>query len=116
MVLYAAGIFYLSSQPSPDIPPPFPYFDKLVHFGLYTGFAFFVARAMAVQRGGVDRFTIWIAIVIASLYGASDEAHQYLVPTRSCDVWDWVMDLLGSVMGAMAYVTFNYWALKRFVK
>lgn len=110
------GIFYLSSLPSIDVPPPFPHFDKLFHFTLYTGFAFFVVRAVAVQRARVDRFTLWLAIVISALYGASDELHQFFIPPRTCDVWDWMADLLGSVLGVFVYATINYWALKKYIR
>lgn len=114
MGLYAAGIFYLSSRHFIKVPPPFPYFDKLVHFVMYAGFAFLVARAVAVCLAHVDRFTLWMAIVISAMYGVSDEVHQYFVPMRSCDLWDWVADLLGSVAGVFVYATFNYWMLKKY--
>lgn len=74
-----------------------------------------MARAVAVQLAHVDRFTLWVAIVIAALYGVSDEVHQCFVPMRSCEVWDWAADLLGSVAGVFIYATFNYWALKRYL-
>ena len=116
MTLYATGIFYLSSGPAPDVPPPFPYFDKLVHFCIYTGFSFFVARAVSVQWQRVDRFILWLAIVISAVYGASDEFHQYFVPTRSAEVADWAADLLGSVAGAFLFATYNYWILKKYLR
>ncbi|MCL2632499.1 MAG: VanZ family protein, partial [Coriobacteriia bacterium] len=41
-----------------------------------------------------------IAIIIASLYGVSDEVHQYFVPTRHADPVDWMFDTIGALLGA----------------
>jgi VanZ family protein len=38
----------------------------------------------------------------ASLYGIIDETHQYFVPGRDCNVWDWLADTLGAFLGAGA--------------
>ncbi|PIR20575.1 MAG: teicoplanin resistance protein VanZ [Deltaproteobacteria bacterium CG11_big_fil_rev_8_21_14_0_20_47_16] len=115
--MYAAGIFYLSSGPSPDIPPPFPNFDKVVHVTLYTGFSFFVARAVCFQWKEISRMTLWLTIAISSLYGLSDEIHQFFVPTRSCDVLDWCADVVGSVLGVFVFSAYRYSLLKcRFKK
>lgn len=115
VVLYAAGIFWLSSKPSSDFPSLFLYADKLVHLVLYTGFAFFVSRAVSVHCARVDRFTIWISVVIVAVYGATDEWHQLYVPTRSCDVWDWTADLMGAIAGSFLFVIYNYRTLKRYL-
>lgn len=40
------------------------------------------------------------AILIASLYGASDEFHQLFVPGRLCDAADWLTDTCGAALGA----------------
>ena len=40
------------------------------------------------------------AILIASLYGASDEFHQLFVPGRLCDPADWLTDTCGAALGA----------------
>lgn len=115
VLLYAAGIFYLSSRPGSDFPFLFPYADKLIHVLLYTGFGFFVARAVSFQWARVDRFTLWFSIVITALYGLSDEYHQYFVATRSCEVWDWVMDIVGGVLGSVAYAMYNHSTLERYL-
>lgn len=115
MAAYAVVIFWLSSRQQADFPPLFPFADKLVHFVLYAGFAFFVSRAMSVQFARVDRFTIWASIVVTALYGATDEWHQSYVPTRSCEVGDWTADLIGAVVGSFLYVIYNYKTLKRYL-
>ena len=44
-----------------------------------------------------------MAIIAASIYGASDEYHQYFVPGRVCDWVDWVADTLGATLAAWLY-------------
>jgi VanZ family protein len=40
-----------------------------------------------------------LAIVIASLYGVTDEVHQAFVPGRIPDVLDWAWDTVGAAAG-----------------
>ncbi len=42
------------------------------------------------------------AMVIASLYGISDELHQLFVPGRMCSVTDWLVDTAGATVGGLA--------------
>ena len=41
----------------------------------------------------------YIAIIICILYAVSDELHQILVPGRSCQILDIIIDSLGSMLG-----------------
>ena len=43
---------------------------------------------------------------MTSLYGASDEWHQYFVPGRSCEFGDWIADTAG---GALAIALYRGW-------
>jgi VanZ family protein len=78
-------------------------FDKLQHLVAYValaaavGFWFFPERW---RRYPVQ--TLLLVILIASAYGVLDEIHQYYVPRRDCNVWDWVADTLGAGLGASA--------------
>jgi VanZ family protein len=45
---------------------------------------------------------MFIAAGIGSAYGILDEVHQFFVPGRDCNVWDWIADTLGAVIGAAA--------------
>ena len=44
---------------------------------------------------------VLLAVACASLYGVTDELHQYFVPGRACDPADWLVDTCGAVLGAM---------------
>lgn len=42
-----------------------------------------------------------LAVAAASLYGVTDELHQLLVPGRSCDAADWLVDTVAAALGAL---------------
>ena len=44
-----------------------------------------------------------LALSIASAYAASDEWHQSFVAGRDSDLFDWVADSIGAVLGAAGY-------------
>ena len=95
-------IFWLSSiSRPPDLPGGVS--DKAAHGLLYCGLGALLVRARA---GGWRRpVTLGIAagaIVVATLYGISDEIHQYFVPPRQVEVRDVLADALGASVAAGA--------------
>jgi len=48
-----------------------------------------------------------ISIFSSTLYGISDEIHQYYVPQRYAELGDVLADFVGSVAGVFAYRSFN---------
>ncbi len=59
-------------------------------------------------HGAVQGRVVLLAVLCASLYGVTDELHQYFVPGRACDPADWLVDTCGAAFGALAL-----WALAR---
>ena len=94
-------IFYLSGQsPSPYFAP-LPY-DKLIHFLEYALLGFFLIRAMRITFSHHNLAVLSVAaVVIAGIYGASDEFHQGFVPGRSPDMLDWAADSLGAAAAVL---------------
>jgi len=105
-VLWALLIFFLSHSPNTDDDSGFlaqiiiwvaswlPFdlggitgLDKLIHAVFYAIFAFFIF-------GSSRRYSV--SLVLASLYGITDEFHQSFVYGRDSDVWDWVADTVGA--------------------
>ena len=37
------------------------------------------------------------AFLFSSLYGFSDEVHQYFIPARQADIYDWMADTAGAM-------------------
>lgn len=102
VLLYAALIVYLSSRSS---LPSVRFNDKVMHFGEYAVLAFLINRALLqlFPRWRVRQTTLG-AVAFASLFGVTDEIHQYFVPNRDASIYDVVADVAGSAFGAMAYV------------
>ena len=102
VVLYMTAIFIESSIQHPPSPPG-PITDKHVHAAIYGGLCAFIVRALAGGwRAQVTLGAVALAIVLTTLYGASDELHQHFVPTRAMDAADLAADAVGAVLVAAA--------------
>jgi len=95
-------IFYLSAGPVTvralnRVP------DYCLH-GL--GYALMSVLAIWAVHDGLDPARkpggYWLPILIAILYGISDEYHQSFVPARDASVTDLVSDAVGAFLGAGA--------------
>jgi VanZ family protein len=107
-IVYAAFIFYLSSQANPLPGLSTRFSDKLLHLVEYAAFGA-VATWGFSHLVRLPRAARWAALV-GSLYGLSDEFHQRFVPHRSADVADWVADTIGSALGALlAWLVLRRW-------
>jgi VanZ family protein len=92
---WAGVIFRFSAIPGSNIPGGFA---EIGHLGEY---AVFGALLYAALRIDLDRReALSAAIVIASVYGVSDEFHQHFVVMRTPDVVDWATDTIGALAGA----------------
>ena len=94
-LLWAGVIFRFSALPGSSIPGRFAEFGHLGEYAVF-GALLYVALRTDLSRG--QAFSA--AIVIASLYGITDEFHQHFVVMRTPDVLDWAMDTLGATVGA----------------
>lgn len=47
-----------------------------------------------------------MAVVLASLYGVTDELHQIFVPGRTCDPFDWLVDTIAALLASMLVTAF----------
>jgi VanZ family protein len=98
VAVYAAAIFIVSSMSHPPLPEGIS--DKPLHGAAYAGMAILVLRALAgAELAGVTGGTSLSTMVLATLYGASDEAHQFFVPGRTCDWHDLLADAVGAATG-----------------
>jgi VanZ family protein len=95
-----SAIFAASAISQIPLPPVFQIEDKLFHAIAYGVLAILAYRAFLHQ----DLFTplrvspFFSSTLFATMYGVTDELHQYFVPGRRADVWDIVADALGSVV------------------
>ena len=91
-----AVIFLLSAQP--DLNSGLGLADtigrKLVHFAEYALLAFLWARALRTRMDA--RRAALIALLVTSLYAATDEFHQTFVEGRAGKPLDWAIDTAGA--------------------
>ncbi|MEW6380791.1 MAG: VanZ family protein [bacterium] len=109
-------IFFLSSQSRLPIPAPrIPYGDKLCHCLEFAVLGYLLMRALI--HGGYSRIpqnaSLLLAIVIAVLFGLTDEIHQVFVPLRQSDMFDLLADGLGATLGAWGALLINWFIIRR---
>ncbi|MGB5726017.1 MAG: VanZ family protein, partial [Thiogranum sp.] len=75
--------------------------DKVFHAAVYALLGLLLLAAQPRKAQGYSWRQVGISVLIASLYGLSDEIHQYFIPGRSSEVLDWVADSLGALIGAL---------------
>jgi len=95
IILFMGIIFYFSSIPYPptleikysaDYEHIFEYF--ILSFLLYRGF----------RNSRYNNIVFSLAILIAVVYGISDEMHQYFIPGRTFDFFDMGFDAIGACL------------------
>lgn len=103
---YAAIIFVLSSMSHPPVPPvlTFKHADKVLHFFEYLGLGLLLCRGLTMGGEGLAPGMAFLAAaLLGTLYGATDELHQYVVPGRSASLADLGADVSGATVGGLLY-------------
>lgn len=106
---YCVFIWILSSRSEPgDLELPFMFegIDKVGHMALYGGLAAVVSLGLRKSRSGVSAWAqVFVPILFATVYGVTDECHQYFVPMRHFDIVDLMADMAGAtaVQCALCY-------------
>ena len=105
VLLYGAVIFFISSlsNPIPLSPPDIIFLDKIVHLFEYAIFGFLIFKALNLHVPLKKSFIA--TIIVASLYGMTDEIHQYFVDMRDADMMDWFADTMGGLIGSYIGLT-----------
>ncbi len=96
-------IFILTSIPGKIVPEIFGVSDKLKHFGAYFLLSVLLSFSLHLQKKILQLSKKWIffALLITSTYGLFDEVHQIFIPGRYFDWWDFVADVVGSLLGIL---------------
>jgi len=97
VILWAGFIFYLSSIPNLKTARD-PFWDEalrnFLHFLFYFIFCLLWLRALHLVLK-TKRYLF--SAIFVFFYSVADEFHQHLVPTRSFQVMDLLIDNLGSL-------------------
>ena len=115
VVVYLAVIFIGSSfSKLPDLPGGVS--DKVAHAAEYAVLGLLLTRALAAPSWLPASLPYAaIAVVLAGLYGLSDEWHQRFVPGRDFDLMDLAADVAGAAAAAAALsgcgIIKRFWAV-----
>jgi VanZ family protein len=95
VIAWMGVIFFLSAQSKlPDLTPGLPGLEEigghLTAYGVLAGLLWWALRGTRV------RYPATWALVLAVLYGATDEFHQSFVPGRDMSLSDLMVDLIGA--------------------
>ena len=119
VLLWAAIIFYFSSNPNPyhylpaswrsAVPLPTistssaaELLGQLMHFVEYTILAFLVYRALHHTLPASQKINL-LTIIFTLVFALSDEIHQLYVPGRAFQIIDLIIDFLGILFGVIIY-------------
>ncbi|HLR38372.1 MAG TPA: VanZ family protein [Chitinophagaceae bacterium] len=110
-IIWTIIIIILTLMPASSVPnTPFsriPYFDKMVHCGIFAGFV--LLWSMLFRRlKGKEKQIVYMAraILIAIVFGLIIELLQGEITSihRDFDWWDLVADIIGAFLGAAIFV------------
>ncbi len=88
-----------SSVPGNKIPKAFELTpDKLIHCAEYAVLGFFLFRWIDLEFRLKRSSTALLTLLVGSAFGILDESYQRLIPGRTPDVYDWVLDTIGVVI------------------
>jgi len=105
VLVFCLIIFIQSSFPATEHIPEFNFSDKLLHAAVYAVLGMLLYRALnAMHKRPSTASLVVLSILITALYGASDEIHQYFVPSRHAEFLDFVADAVGGIIGVMVAV------------
>lgn len=108
-------IFIQSSFPAIELPKvELISADKIVHMGVFALLTMLCYISLIhIQKPNMfsEKPLLW-SFIICTVYGASDEIHQYFVPNRSSELQDWAADVLGVIL---AVLVIKYFLQNRFL-
>ena len=90
LIFYLSG---LSKVPIPDLG--ILQQDKFLHMIAFFFYGYSALLFLEALKPEPGRKTTILFFLIVIIFSASDEFHQYYIPGRTCDFYDWIADLIG---------------------
>lgn len=100
VLLWSAAIFTVSARPGSTLPGGYSVQGHLGEYFVLGGLLY-----CALRHNRPEWQAVALALIIASLYGVTDEVHQHFVVMRTPDVTDWGLDTIGAFLGALSALT-----------
>ena len=106
MIIVMGTIFFLSSKPGDEIHlPAFAYSDLVAHVIAYAALGVTVCFALKDDfRKSQPLKACVFTVAFCTLYGISDEFHQYFVPGRFVSILDVCADTFGGVLASVTWL------------
>ena len=79
-----------------------PYGDKIAHASLYGVMALLLNYGLNFKSKKIFGFNMQVGALIVLTFAGLEEITQYWLPSRTCDVFDFVADTVGVVL-------FSFW-------
>jgi VanZ family protein len=98
-LITAIIIFYISSLKFASSTRIFSWESVAYHFFIFFFISFFLCFSVKF-----DRKELFFAILVSIIYAGLDELHQYFVPGRFCDIFDFFTNLSGILFGFVFYL------------
>ena len=113
-ILVICILCFMDTTPLPA--PPMINFDKLIHSMMFLGLSgviFF--DSTNYLRKPISKELIFLSIFLfpVILGGLIEIAQEYLTPTRSGDWFDFLFNILGSIIGFGIALSVNWYYLKK---
>ncbi len=81
-----------------------PYFDKIVHFGMFFMMGVFLCAELRYQTSLSYTKTTILTVILVAIYGGIIEVLQhYIFIKRSGDYYDLIADILGGLIAALIF-------------
>lgn len=102
VIAYLIIIFIFSSIPGDNLPDlSYTISDKIIHALIYffAFLLFYISLSHTKSDSFFHKNAILFSIIFATIYALSDEFHQSFVPNRDADIFDFLADFAGVLVG-----------------
>ena len=100
--LFIGFIIYLADNANYDFAffwvGKIPYGDKIAHASLYGVMALLLNYGLNFKSKKIFGFNMQVGAIIVLTFAGLEEITQYWLPSRTCDVFDFVADTVGVVL------------------
>jgi len=109
LAIIIALVAYESSCPPSIDNSVVPNLDKLVHFCVFGGIAWLLARVLDSKAyfGYSDLVIVLFSLLCVTLLGVADEYEQSFTATRQSDLGDVLADVAGGFFGLVVWLAFK---------
>lgn len=99
LLWFAVCWFGILRESTDNAPPPFPYFDKVAHCGMFFAQIWLFSRSFLADKKNIP----YIGLMVFTLAFAvcSELAQLWFTQTRSAEVADGLADVLGAILALL---------------